>query len=143
MPDAAEGSSVRPGGSVTLASRSGGVASVPGVSSCGSFKSKVAPVGLSATVVSGLNVKDSGAKRSLSQPVTGGDSSAGLSVATQRLASESSGSPTGVALEVNGPGSDQESRYAVVCNGSPVQSEGFVNIATGVAPCPSRAAGSP
>ncbi len=62
-----------PAGSATRASRKGGVASVSGASDCGSFKSKLKPVGLSAAEVSGFTLNALGWNRNALQPVTAGD----------------------------------------------------------------------
>ncbi len=71
-PFAAAGLSVSPSGSVTVALRNGGVASVSGSSLCGTLTSTSNPVGLSAAIVSGCAVSDGSNCNSL-QPVTGGD----------------------------------------------------------------------
>ena len=71
-PFAADGLSVIPAGISTVASLSGGVASLPGSSVCGTVMSKSRPVGESAAVVSGLADIDALKCRRL-QPVTGGD----------------------------------------------------------------------
>src|ERR1700680_3459845 len=90
-PLAAAGLTVNPAGSVTEALRTGGVASVPGVSLCGIFIATSKPVGLSAVAVSGCAPRDA-SKCNRLQPVTGGASA----VADAQFGSVRSGVPSGL-----------------------------------------------
>ena len=152
-PDAEAGFGTSPAGSVTVSSRSGGVASDPKCSFCGSCSSTAKPVALSASLLSGCTLNAEGTKLSRLHPVTGA-LTAGVTVppfghsspdADTQFGPPTSGSPCGVPFDLKTPGASQESKWTALAGASPEQSAGLVNIATRVlgVSVPSRAPGSP